>query len=672
MATSKKRRRKRINNKQKENNIGKPATAAGLLQPAPTSALNLTQQAAQRRNKIFPRNLTAQAAYQIAGNPVVTRPEDAVANCFPGLELDIRNLDRRFFPGLVFDFIESGARLAYVDVFEDPDLQQNTPEAQELYLKLADDATLGELSRGHWYIDRIEQNGKSMSMEWQGSPLPDTSAWRVVRSLELGPVTIRLKRRDTPRKAGRREHTLTFKGWRRRYMDPKTGVLNGAYQPGELMQGLCSPWQHDFRDCACFYWAANHPDIVLGEIYPGEKVPTSGQTADDQSAPLENFVSDVPLDWLRVERGRALSAEAKATLIENRPYQIDHFQVNHIWQDLNVVIGGREIGGLYVPETIYTANPYETPETVAGVLSTKLGPLEIALTFEYLFARFSLLDDGETKDNDMLRDAVLLARERMLLIAVSEMQHLRWVNQILWDLRQAELIEAYKPVLIPATEVPTGTAMTVDRDFEHLRLSQTPSPSDLKANRASAVEQYITEVRAAGVGGMHGLYKFRPVKLRPLTPEALMDFIAIEHPSAYIDGAYARVIATLTQRRNQRYPQPAAELAERIAADGVQHETRFREIKDALSPFFLDLSYLRKDFREGNKTECRGAVEPLRVIKDNLRSAYKDAAGNKFANSALSISAARAAMNDLLAVGEELARKNHIGIPFFTIWNDLP
>ena len=48
--------------------------------------------------KIFPRNLTALAEYLVPGNPVITRPEDAVANCFPGLEIDIRNLDRRFFP----------------------------------------------------------------------------------------------------------------------------------------------------------------------------------------------------------------------------------------------------------------------------------------------------------------------------------------------------------------------------------------------------------------------------------------------------------------------------------------------------------------------------------------------------------------------------------------------
>src|SRR5271169_5183601 len=80
--------------------------------------------------KIFPRNLTARAAVTIAGNPVTTRLESGVANCFPGLEFDHRNLDRRFFPGLVFDFNSNsgsadlprtGARLVQVDT-ADPDL----------------------------------------------------------------------------------------------------------------------------------------------------------------------------------------------------------------------------------------------------------------------------------------------------------------------------------------------------------------------------------------------------------------------------------------------------------------------------------------------------------------------------------------------------------------------
>jgi hypothetical protein len=25
---------------------------------------------------------------------------------------------------------------------------------------------------------------------------------------------------------------------------------------------LCAPWQNDYRECACYYWAASRPDYV--------------------------------------------------------------------------------------------------------------------------------------------------------------------------------------------------------------------------------------------------------------------------------------------------------------------------------------------------------------------------------------------------------------------------
>ena len=88
--------------------------------------------------KIFPRNLTARAERRVTGNPDSTRLESGVANCFPGLEFDHRNLDRRFFPGLVFDFNSNsgpadlprtGARLVQVDT-GDPDLSPG-PDATD-------------------------------------------------------------------------------------------------------------------------------------------------------------------------------------------------------------------------------------------------------------------------------------------------------------------------------------------------------------------------------------------------------------------------------------------------------------------------------------------------------------------------------------------------------------
>jgi hypothetical protein len=43
----------------------------------------------------------------------------------------------------------------------------------------------------------------------------------------------------------------------------KLAVLSEALvEPGELSQGLCSPWQNDYRECACYYWAASRPDYV--------------------------------------------------------------------------------------------------------------------------------------------------------------------------------------------------------------------------------------------------------------------------------------------------------------------------------------------------------------------------------------------------------------------------
>ncbi|ETX02264.1 MAG: hypothetical protein ETSY2_35870 [Candidatus Entotheonella gemina] len=63
--------------------------------------------------KIFPRNLTARAAYIVPGNPVTTRPEDGVDNCYPGLEMDARNIQKFFFPGLYFEvYRNEGALLA--------------------------------------------------------------------------------------------------------------------------------------------------------------------------------------------------------------------------------------------------------------------------------------------------------------------------------------------------------------------------------------------------------------------------------------------------------------------------------------------------------------------------------------------------------------------------------
>jgi hypothetical protein len=77
-------------------------------------------------DKLLPRNRTARLAdVRAAGNPMVAELESGVGNCFPGLKVDLRNLERRFFPYIAVDFI--GAQIAVAEVDLDAAEQQLTP-----------------------------------------------------------------------------------------------------------------------------------------------------------------------------------------------------------------------------------------------------------------------------------------------------------------------------------------------------------------------------------------------------------------------------------------------------------------------------------------------------------------------------------------------------------------
>src|SRR5208282_3623545 len=53
----------------------------------------------------------------------------------------------------------------------------------------------------------------------------------------------------------------------RPFFEDDTAVISKALaQAGELTQGLCSPWQNDYRECSCYYWASARPDFVNVEI----------------------------------------------------------------------------------------------------------------------------------------------------------------------------------------------------------------------------------------------------------------------------------------------------------------------------------------------------------------------------------------------------------------------
>jgi hypothetical protein len=102
--------------------------------------------------------------------------------------------------------------------------------------------------------------------------------------------------------------------------EPGTAVIsNKLAQPGELTQGLCSPWQNDFRECSCYYWASARPDFV--NVEPS----SSGGSTGDNWLQKERTGSYVPDDYVD---GRLLTYD-------------DLFESWEQW--LRFQIGGRDL-----------------------------------------------------------------------------------------------------------------------------------------------------------------------------------------------------------------------------------------------------------------------------------------------------------------------------------------
>ena len=96
----------------------------------------------------------------------------------------------------------------------------------------------------------------------------------------------------------------------RPFFEAGSAVISSALaQPGELTQGLCSPWQNDYRECSCYYWASARPDFVNVEATPSgtskgdnwmQKVRTGEYVADDYVDTRVLHYDDLFYDWERV------------------------------------------------------------------------------------------------------------------------------------------------------------------------------------------------------------------------------------------------------------------------------------------------------------------------------------------------------------------------------------
>jgi hypothetical protein len=380
--------------------------------------------------KVGARNPTP---HLVAGNPISTRLESSIGNCFPGLECDLRNLERRFFPFLEMDMPDQQIVLFKVAIEaaeKARDAGKITKAALAAYRRLD--------SGGHWIVETMSGTfGPLGRLKLTIADLPNTSTgpnrlppdpWTAVRLLTEG-TDVHLVLQDTKAKPNAERVRLQAK--REAYLGDD-GALAAMFVPGELTQSLCSPWTHDFRDCACYYWASNHPDIAMPPL-------PSGPTTDPKWNRL------VP--WERKDRIITEEPPPSASEKDPTPDELEYFEINKRWQSLNFVLERREQIGPYA-QRVFNGKPLASDQDLEAHLRYAAG-VELAVTQEYLAAAFSLKPDDQLARP--LVKYVSAARAEIMRIAIGEMRHLRAVNDVLALLLGRA---RHKPALGVATEIP--------------------------------------------------------------------------------------------------------------------------------------------------------------------------------------------------------------------------
>jgi Ferritin-like len=392
--------------------------------------------------KLIPRNVAAvrrgrapkRAAdiVVVAGNPMSTRLESGIGNCFPGLECDLRNLERRFFPFLETDIGDNSIVVVGVDSRGAAAAANSgglPADAAKAYQTIARDVAASrswqvtQLAGTFGSLGRLTIDIATLNPPSSGNGRRPPDAWTAVRMLTEGTqVVLTLTRGNA---------TLQLTGNRARYLDDN-GALADMFLPGELTQSLCSPWTHDFRDCGCYYWASNHPDIALPPLPPMA-------SPDD---PQWNLA----VMWERQDRTIA-TPPRPATLADPTPFEMRYQEINDAWQSLNFVVGRREIVTPFDTHAV-TGEPLASRAELQRYLRYAAG-VELAVAQEYLAAAYSLKSpDGLP---GALADDIRACHAEIMRIAIGEMKHLRAVNDVLRGLMDAG---TFAPALQVASQVP--------------------------------------------------------------------------------------------------------------------------------------------------------------------------------------------------------------------------
>ena len=236
-------------------------------------------------SQIKPSNLSAQLSYRARGNPPNSLPETAISNCFPGLEFDFRNIWRRILVGIVI--VENNN---YVIEAEDPAFNDLL---HHRLLRIDDNdvvtRTFGPISpRGGSRALATSQSNPVAFMEWSNTIAKIlTKQGQKVRcefTKEASDLEVLLPADSNDLLVREMELRRIFEHVKVDGKETVQAVLAAdLVKPGELSQGLCSPWQNDYRECACYYWAASRPDYI--NVVP----------ASDGASQGDN--------WMQTERG---------------------------------------------------------------------------------------------------------------------------------------------------------------------------------------------------------------------------------------------------------------------------------------------------------------------------------------------------------------------------------
>ena len=218
---------------------------------------------AEELKKLRPRNRTAELMYKPMGNPISSHPITAISNCCPGLEFDFRAVWRRLLEGI--ELVEHDNLVVEVSDNEFADLKGRRllkigeyPVITQVTGPKPSDPTESMPMLCEEYPDGV------VCMEWSNNFA------RVMQNAGQQITCTFTREKWLPRGAGawpkdpKKQKKLIKRKLRiRNFFEPGSLVISEELAaPGELTQGLCSPWQNDFRECSCYYWASSRPDYV--------------------------------------------------------------------------------------------------------------------------------------------------------------------------------------------------------------------------------------------------------------------------------------------------------------------------------------------------------------------------------------------------------------------------